>query len=75
MEGTCSRGLLSGSGDDDVPVKRAPTGKTCEYDGDCDQGYRCIKGSGPGYLPEPHPITLIHCISWPQLSGVNFELI
>jgi hypothetical protein len=62
VDGTCSRDLLSGSGDDDVPVKRAPTGKTCDY-GDCDQGSRCIKGSGPLVSAwATDPITLIHCI-------------
>ena len=48
VDGTCIRGMLSGSGDNDVPVKRIPPkGKTCGYDGDCDPGSRCIKGSGP----------------------------
>jgi len=47
LNGNCLR-ALSGSGDDDVPVKRVPPkGKTCGYDGDCDPGSRCIKGSGP----------------------------
>ena len=47
LDGTCVR-ALSGSGDDDVPVKRSPpNGKTCGYDGDCDPGSRCTKGSGP----------------------------
>jgi hypothetical protein len=45
-DGVCDRDLLSGNGDDNVPVKR-PTGKTCGYDGDCSPGARCIKGSGP----------------------------
>jgi hypothetical protein len=35
VDGTCSRDLLSGSGDDDVQVRRSPPkGKTCSYDGD-----------------------------------------
>jgi hypothetical protein len=47
-DGVCGRDLLSGSGDNDAPVKRSPSkGKTCGYDGDCDPGSRCIKGSGP----------------------------
>ena len=46
-DGVCGRDLLSGSGDNDAPVKRSPPkGKTCGYDGDCDPGSRCIKGSG-----------------------------
>jgi hypothetical protein len=46
LDGTCVRDMLSGS--DEVPVKRSPAkGKTCGYDGDCDPGSRCIKGSGP----------------------------
>ena len=47
VDGSCSRDLLSGAGDDDSPAKRSPSkGKTCGYDGDCDAGSRCIKGSG-----------------------------
>ena len=47
-DGVCDRDLLSGNGDDNVPVKRSPSkGKACGYDGDCDPGSRCIKGSGP----------------------------
>jgi hypothetical protein len=46
-DGVCDRDLLSGNGDDNVPVKRSPSkGKACGYDGDCDPGSRCIKGSG-----------------------------
>jgi hypothetical protein len=46
IDATCIR--ASGSGEDDTPVKRSsPNGKTCDYDGDCDPGSRCIKGSGP----------------------------
>ena len=48
VDGSCSRDLLSGGGDNDATVKRSPPkGKTCGYDGDCDPGSRCIKGSGP----------------------------
>jgi hypothetical protein len=46
LDGVCTRGLNSDNGQDNVPVKR-PTGKTCDYDGDCDPGSRCIRGSGP----------------------------
>ena len=46
-DGVCDRDLLSGNGDDNVPVKRSRSkGKACGYDGDCDPGSRCIKGSG-----------------------------
>jgi hypothetical protein len=44
-DGVCDRDLLSGNGDDNVPMKRS-IGKTCYYDGDCSPGSRCIKGSG-----------------------------
>jgi len=39
--------MNSDDSQDNVPVKRATKGKTCDYDGDCDPGSRCIKGSGP----------------------------
>jgi hypothetical protein len=45
VNGACIPALSND--DDDAPVKRATKGKTCDYDGDCDQGSRCIKGSGP----------------------------
>jgi hypothetical protein len=45
VNGSCIRALSND--DDDVPVKRATKGKTCDYDADCDPGSRCIKGSGP----------------------------
>jgi hypothetical protein len=43
LDGFCTR-YLSGDRDDDVPVK--PPG-TCDDDGDCGPGSRCIKGSNP----------------------------
>jgi hypothetical protein len=46
LDSVCVPGLSSDSGQDNVPVKR-PTGETCDYDGDCSPGSRCIKGSGP----------------------------
>ena len=45
VNGSCLPALSNDN--DDAPVKRATKGKTCGYDGDCDQGSRCIKGSGP----------------------------
>ena len=30
-----------------APANRATKGKTCNDDGDCNLGSRCIKGSGP----------------------------
>ena len=47
LDGACIRYLDSDDSQDNVPVKRATKGKTCDYDGDCDPGSRCIKGSGP----------------------------
>ena len=47
LNGACVR--VHSSGDDDVPVKQNPSkGKTCSSDDDCDEGARCIKGSGLG---------------------------
>ena len=46
LNGACVR--VHSSDDADVPVKQNPSkGKTCSSDGDCVEGARCIKGSGP----------------------------
>jgi hypothetical protein len=44
LDGLCTR-YISGDQQDETPVK--PPGKTCDDDGDCDQGSRCVKGSAP----------------------------
>ena len=31
----------------DAPAKRVTKGKTCYDDGDCEEGSRCIRGTGP----------------------------
>ena len=33
--------------DNDAPAKRVTKGKTCYDDGDCEEGSRCIRGTGP----------------------------
>jgi hypothetical protein len=47
LDSTCGIEHRAGEADDDVPMKRAATGKSCFDDGDCSQGSHCIKGSGP----------------------------
>jgi hypothetical protein len=45
IDGSCVR-AHSTNDEDDAPEKSAPKMKSCDYDGDCDPGSRCIKGSG-----------------------------
>ena len=44
--GICAH-VYSSDGDNDAPAKRATKGKTCYGDGDCEEGSRCIRGTGP----------------------------
>jgi hypothetical protein len=45
MDGVCTGDTSSGDENDSFPTKRTG-GTSCEDDGDCSQGARCIKGSG-----------------------------
>jgi len=63
VDGTCIRAMLSGSGDNDVPVKRIPPkGKTCAYDGDCDQAPVALRARAlrvSAYATNPKPSALL----------------
>lgn len=47
VDSVCSSDRNSSSTDDNnVPVQRPKSSKSCAYDSDCREGARCIKGSG-----------------------------
>ena len=46
ITGACTP-VHSTDDDNDAPAKRVTKGKTCYDDGDCEEGSRCIRGTGP----------------------------